>query len=291
MKENTPTINNRRRNILKSVAAPSVLVGSVTNPVAGSSPEPSVSQEDVSYKVEELDHKDTRRYLGQAQSEEPVREMGQYLRQEKNINVNFGKVSGVRVNPNGGKEHVVLQIPLNNSKYNNAKLHLRVFEDTATASALVGSTEYKSNPESVSISDSGVLTTTEWGKYLSKQNKSGKSAAGVRPQISTSEVSCDSSTTVSADSGLACRFVQSVAAIGSGVLLIFPEPSSSAKGAVGFSVILGGGCELHDIVTDHLAGCSDFDELTLCAEYNCRIDPISGVWCEPEIRAFPADGC
>ena len=264
-----------RRSLLKKIGASGISISYLSgNTTAESS---------LNVETQELDAKEVNDAFGQAEQTKPVTEMRDFLIENANINIKSSDFSGVRVVPQQAPKHVVLQATITSGQANDkpADVALRVFENTATASVLIGDSGYKATPETIKqgvstdTNNESVVSINEWMSHYTDHD-------GPR---SLSE-DCDSQGTFDVG-GPACDFLAGVALLSGTIMAYLPEPGSTIVGTTLVSGVTGGNCQIADSLDEILDDSCNYSKITVCVNYNCRLDPLTGTWCEPAIKVWP----
>lgn len=265
-----------RRNLLKTVGASGLTISTLS----GLATADTDLAEDI--QTEELGNDEVHQAVAKARKTEPVRELERFLR-KKGVKIQSHDFSGVRIVPNKAPEHVVLETSLENTRDEDdlAGLSIRVFDGTATASAVVGGTGYKANPETISselntnTTNQNVATVGEWVQETIDQQDE-----------KTLGANCDTQGTFDVG-GPACTFISGLA-LGAGTIMAFlPEPGSTIAGTTLLSGVLGSGCQISESLDNSIADACNYTKITVCVNYNCRLDPINGTWCDPAVKVWP----
>lgn len=212
--------------------------------------------------------------------------MRAFLGNEKRARMNTDRLTGKKIILKDRPTHVLLSVPVTTTGGDDGILLVRVFDETATATADIDGTVYKSNPDTidseVSIKSStdesyGVVTAEEWRTRSSPDDR----------EVSV-EIDCDTSFGPVDTGGPLCDLISGVAVLAGTAATVIPEPGSTALGVVVLSGAVGGSCQVGDAIDDLYNDCN-VTEVKICVEWNCSLDPISGVWCEPEVTIWSPD--
>lgn len=287
-----------RREVLGKIAVTGTLAGSFVGSAAARRQrggEDSASQGVGGQAVELPDVAvDT---LGQRSAEEKltaVRDtdvftsMNSYLEDNYGAKIDPTRVSGVEIEGESIYDHVSLTVPTRN-RSNHEQLTVRIFErgEVSVQAFVDGSGYFVSQPRPGSPGDidaqaasdepggrkETIVPHTQWRP---RQATSGS----VRAAASFSEP-CIASGTFDAG-GPACTFISGVAALGGAILLVIPEPSTSATGAVAIAGALTGGCQIAKALENGLDLPCEVTEVGICVT-------IPTPWSPTGVYAYPAD--
>jgi len=260
-------LSKNRRNVLKSIGAGIGATGFAG--LGAASDDDSTTEQTIDVRTETLSANVTNAYFGQAQRTETTRALNEFLR-EQGLHADRTRLTGTRVNADFVSEHVSLKAPFQSSEdTTEGYLDLRVFDDsTVTAKAFVDGTAYVADRFTLRSAGADVMTELD------------------REQLTQSAVStqvtrdCSATYTFNGD-GYGCKILQGLAAVGASVLMLVPEPSSTAIGTVALAGILGGGCTLFEAVNKYFEDC-DVGKLQLCVVQPCAV-------CTPSLYLYPVD--
>lgn len=236
--------------------------------------------------TEELSKREAYRSLIESMDYDPLKEMRAYLGIEKNVRINTNGLSGKKIILEDQPTHVLLSLPIATTGGDEGTLLIRVFDETATATVDIDGTVYKSNPDTidseVSITSStgesyGVVTAEQWREHSRSDND------GI-----TIQKNCDTSFGPVDTGGPLCKLVSGTALLAGTAATVIPEPGSTALGVVVLTGATGGSCTIGEAIDDLYETCN-VSKVKMCVEYNCNLDPISGVWCDPEITIWSPD--
>jgi len=264
-----------RRSLLKTVGVSGIALSSL----------PSITAAESSFNVEtqKLDAKEVNDVFDQAEQTRPVTEMRDFLIENANVTIKSSDFSGVRVVPRQAPKHVVLQATITRGQANDESVDvaLRVFENTATASVLVGDSGYKANPETIKqgvstdTNNESVVSIDSWVSHFAEHD-----------DLELLSENCDSQGTFDVG-GPACDFLAGVALLSGTIMAFLPEPGSTIAGTTLVSGVTGGNCQIADSLDQILDDSCNYSKITVCVNYNCRLDPLTGTWCEPAIKVWP----
>lgn len=268
-----------RRKLMKTLGASSLAITGTSGIAAA---ETSASPGD----TEELSKYEAYRYLLKSLEYEPVKEMRSYLRQEKRAWIDADGLSGTKIILEDKPTHVVLNMPVATTRGQEGTLVIRVFEKTAIATVDIDGSVLKSNPDVVGSDvsstsstggDYGVVTAQEW------RERSDSNDGEVSIQID-----CDTTYGPVDVGGPLCDLISGLALLVGTAASVVPEPGSTAIGVVILTGGTAGSCQVGDAIDDLYGNCN-VTKVKICAEWNCSLDPISGVWCDPEVTIWSPD--
>jgi len=271
-----------RRTVLQLLAASGTTLGgagAVSGGKSGSrgpSKEESETEPLPDVETTELRKKTARQEVESAASTASVERMRAFLSSNHDSRINGNALSGVRIAGDELRDHVRLSVPIQ-PRHGDNHLEVRIFDDGVTAQALVDGAAYFTGPQTVADqsalgAEGAVVPASEW-------ERGGSSGEGLQTQ--GFDRACLAQGTFDAG-GPACTFISGVAAVGSGILLLIPEPGSTATGAVALSLILGGSCNIANALEDGLNLNCEITEIGVCVSIPSPLSP-TGVY------AYPAD--
>jgi len=259
---------NRRRLLKKSGAGIGTSVGlSGMASADGTTEEPD---------AEELSYSETWRRFRSSLSTDSVRAALRFVRRERIGRVDYTELEGYEISlPERDGSHTLLEVPLFNRTGSVGQMSIRFFDEVASVNLDTDDTVYKSNPEIIREFDRNVLTASQWRRESDT----------VETQIRRGVDSCSTQ-----DIGDLCLYLGAATGLAGATLVIIPEGGSTAVGIGILAKILGSsatGCAISEVLDRHAVDGCNYNSADVCVDWNCRLDPISGYWCDPEVRIRP----
>ncbi|WP_254764099.1 hypothetical protein [Natrinema marinum] len=271
-----------RRSVLKTVGAAGIAGVGLTGVV-------SAEQTDLVEETEELEGADAISAYRSALSTESGKAIREFL-VGKSASLDSSRLEGHVVDPAGdAPRHKVLDVPLESANREDGLLSIRLFDDNASATVLLGESSYRTNPGIRKELEEDVVPVERWVTY--KQENLGDETQRVSTQISVGLNEC-----VTADPHDDCYILGGIAFLGAVTLVIVPEPSSTAagaaySGAVAAEALLGtsgGACAFTKIIDEHIATGCNYSEIEMCLDWSSSVG-WDGVSWELEVTATPVD--
>lgn len=270
--------DTNRRDLMKKLGAGSTAVGGLSGSVTALSEAVSPGN------IENLTTREAYGYLIKSMDYGPVNEMRSYLTEAKQARIDTSGISGKRITPESSPTHVLLMAPLRTPRGGGGQLVVRVFDSTATATADIGGTVYKSNPDTVgsdariaTTRDQGVVTAQEW---IQRDDSNDDQVAA--------QGDCDTTYGPVDAGGPLCSLVSGIALLAGAAAYVAPAPGGRIAGTFIVSSVVGGSCTIGEAIDDMLEGCN-VTVVAICVNWNCHVDPISGVWCDTEVWFYSPD--
>jgi len=226
-------------------------------------------------ETEELDWFESFYAYRRALSSEAGQKMAEFLDSEDS-STDESELSGRRVTVKSGQDHTLLTVPLETGNDHDL-LELRVFDEGVSAQAYVNGEGYMTTPtvetKTASAGAEGVIELSEWDGQHGAQRT-------VEPAASWDRA-CVASGTFDAG-GPACTFLQGIAAVAGGILLLIPEPGTTAVGSVALAGILAGSCSIAQALENGLDLNCSITEIGLCVSIPSPVSP-TGVYAYPAV--------
>lgn len=272
-----------RRSVLKGVGA----VGAAGIASGGFAGVASADDSVLGMDAEELGRQDATDAFKSALATESGTDIREFL-VEKRASLEPSGLQGYAVDPAADvPRHNVLTVPVQSGTGDDGLLSVRLFDDTASATALLGNQSYRSNPGIRKELDEDVVSVDRWVTY--KRNH-------VETQDVSAQISVGLDECLQADPHDDCYILGGIAFLGAVTLVVIPEPSSSAAGAaytgaVAAETLVGGSagaCAFTKIIDEHIATWCNYSAIELCLDWSTSIG-WSGVSFDLEITAGPVN--
>lgn len=271
-----------RRSVLKTVGAAGIAGVGLTGVV-------SAEQTALVEETVELEGKDAISAYRSALSTDSGKAIREFL-DDKSASLDSSRLEGYIVEPAGdAPRHKVLDVPIESVNREDGLLSVRLFDDNASATVLLGESSYRSNPGIRKELEEDVVPVERWVTY--KQENLEEETQRVSTQISVGLDEC-----VTADPHDDCYILGGIAFLGAVTLVVVPEPSSTAagaaySGAVAAEALLGtsgGACAFTKVIDEHIATGCNYSEIELCLDWSSSVG-WDGVSWDLEITATPVD--
>lgn len=276
-----------RRKLLKSIGGSAFAATAFAG--AGSAKESSDDDPGLGLKRTKLDASVRNRQIGKIWSDDPVKEMRLFLKKEHDITVTPSNLDAFVVESSEGNASFRLfRTPFGEEHDLEADFVIRDLEDGARVSATIGTDVYKSSPSITSsegiqsrsskLEGYDIITGLEW---------SGQLEVDPNDSITTAQNNCDFTWLypLGLDNAPPNWVCEAVAYLGGIVLVVYPEPTTSAAGVATITTTAAsGGCAVAYTIEDE-TGVNLGATVVVCLNSSCHIDGFS-VDCDFNFQAY-----
>lgn len=248
---------------MKKIGASCIAIGAFSNNVSSQDNSGSITVPDI--ETVQLSRWSVLRSYAQARSRRPVAEMLEFLSNKRGLNLEYRNISGFQVDGAEIQKHNVLRLPIHGDQNTGqeqklGRVEIREYDRSATAEVLLGDDVYWSSPNissSLEGNSQNVAQNTDVVQALDWESRQDSNEIGLAR-------TCMTDPTFDAG-GPACTFVSGLTAVAGGVLMLIPEPGSTAIGVVAISSVLAGSCTIMKAI-DEVVDCN-VTEIGFCITY------------------------